>query len=50
MEIERTLGINHVNISYACKHSTTAGGFVWKYKEEEIVSTHGNMKESSLAK
>lgn len=34
MEIERTLGINHVNISYACKHSTTAGGFVWKYNDE----------------
>lgn len=27
-----------------------SAGFVWKYKEEEIVSTHGNMKENSLAK
>lgn len=33
MEVERTLGISHSNISYACKHNGTAGGYVWRYAE-----------------
>ena len=36
-EVERLLGINHANITQCCRgnpNHTTAGGFVWKYKEE----------------
>lgn len=29
MEVERTLGINHVNVSYAIRHRGTAGGYRW---------------------
>ncbi|MBD1379088.1 NUMOD4 domain-containing protein [Metabacillus arenae] len=34
MEVERQLGINHVNISSVCrgkKHCKTAGGYKWRY-------------------
>ena len=30
MEVERELGINHVNVSYAIRHHGTAGGFRWE--------------------
>lgn len=30
MEVERQLGINHVNISSACNRGGTAGGFRWE--------------------
>ena len=36
MEVERKLGINHVNISYACKEGgmkRTSGGYKWRYVE-----------------
>lgn len=33
MEVERQLGINHVNVSYACKHNSFAHGYRWKYDE-----------------
>lgn len=34
MEIERCLGISHVNISHACKSNTMfARGFKWRYSE-----------------
>lgn len=36
MDVERTLGINHVYISKACKTGKTYGnskGYVWKYSE-----------------
>lgn len=33
MEVERCLNINHTNISYACKHHSTAGGYKWEYTE-----------------
>lgn len=33
MEVERMLGINHSNISYACKNNSTAHGFKWRYSE-----------------
>ena len=30
-EVERVLGINHVNISYACRHNSTASGYKWRF-------------------
>lgn len=36
-EVERLLGINNSNIIQCCRgnpNHTTAGGFIWKYKEE----------------
>lgn len=33
MEVERQLGINHSNVSYACKHNSIAHGYRWKYDE-----------------
>lgn len=38
MDIERELHIQHSNITKCCKkhsHYKTAGGFIWKYKEEK---------------
>lgn len=33
MDVERSININHSNISYCCKWKIkTAGGFIWKYK------------------
>ena len=35
LEVERVLGINNRNINACCKgNRKSAGGFVWKYKEE----------------
>ncbi len=34
MEVERVLGISHVNVSYACKHKATAGGFRWEFTNQ----------------
>lgn len=33
MEVERTLGISHVNVSYAIRHHATAGGYRWEVVE-----------------
>lgn len=33
MAVERALGIKHSNISYACKHHSTAGGYRWEKVE-----------------
>ena len=30
-EVERVLGISHVNISYACRHNSTASGYKWRF-------------------
>lgn len=34
MEVERELGIAHVNIASACKRGGTAGGFRWEYVDK----------------
>ena len=37
-EVERVLGIRHQNITQCCRGNpkhTTAGGFVWRYKEKD---------------
>ena len=33
MEVERTLGISHVNVSYASRHGGTSGGYKWEVVE-----------------
>ena len=33
MEVQRSLGINHVNVSYSCRTGGTANGFRWRFAD-----------------
>lgn len=37
MEVQRQLGINNANICQCCKGNyKTAGGYIWKYKQQNV--------------